>query len=85
MNKETLKNVCEELLTADIGETCKITITVANKLKIEVGEDFYIFDDKWKVRYVKFRGWYGEVGNTIRLLRKCFTANEKRFLMLLSD
>lgn len=85
MDIKTLKKACEELLTADVGEKCKITITVANKLKIEIGEDFYIFDDKWKVGYVKFRGWYGEVGNTIRLLRKCLTANAKHFLMLLSD
>jgi hypothetical protein len=79
MTNEDLKQFCEELLTNEIGEACTVTVTIANKLKVEIGEDFYIFDDEWKVGYVKFRGWYAEVGNTVRKIKKILTANTKRF------
>ena len=79
MTNEDLKQFCEELLTNEMGETCEVTVTIANKLKVEIGEDFYIFDDKWKIGYVKFRGWYAEVGNIIRKIRKIFNANATRF------
>ena len=84
MNNEELKQFCEEKLTAEMGETCVVTVTIANKLKVEIGEDFYIFGGDWKVEYVKFRGWYAEVGNTIRKIKRIILANENYFIRLLS-
>lgn len=82
-NKDLIENKCREYLEEELGEDCAVSVTIANKIKVELGEDFYISGEDGKIGYVKFRGWYNETGNTIRKIKKCLSKHITDFSKLI--
>lgn len=83
-NKELIKNRCNEYISQAIDDECVVGITVADKIKIQIGEDFYIFDAEGKIGYVKFRGAFKETDKLIRKMSKCIVDHKKDFIDFLS-
>ena len=79
MENIKLSNKCEAYITETTDEDCTVSITPTSKIKIEVGEDFYIFDTDGKIGYVKFRGWYPEVNKLIGKMKRCIKDHKQAF------